>query len=322
MRFFQSSIFPLLLGIVFLFFFLSAYLFNGKKIIAPSYIHPYDEGAEWQPPNDDEISSDENGDLIRYGKSLVSNTSKYLGPRGIVAQLSNGMNCQNCHIDAGTQNLANPFSAVASTYPKYRERSGIIESVEFRINDCMLRSLNGKVLDSASLEMRSIVAYLNWIGKDVPKTVKPKGAGIESLPYPDKAADTVKGRIVYVNQCSRCHGAKGEGILLVDSSGYLYPPLWGTNSFNTGAGIFMLSRLAGFIKNNMPYGVNWKWPQLNNEEAWNVAAFISSQQRPLKIFNSDWKNIAKKPIDFPFGPYTDSFSEKQHKYGPFAPMKK
>jgi thiosulfate dehydrogenase len=31
----------------------------------------------------------------------------------------------------------------------------------------------------------------------------------------------------------------------------------------------------------------------------------------------DWPDISKKPIDHPFGPYADGFSEKQHKLGPF-----
>jgi thiosulfate dehydrogenase len=35
----------------------------------------------------------------------------------------------------------------------------------------------------------------------------------------------------------------------------------------------------------------------------------------------DWPNISKKPIDHPFGPYADVFSEKQHKYGPYKPIK-
>jgi thiosulfate dehydrogenase len=37
--------------------------------------------------------------------------------------------------------------------------------------------------------------------------------------------------------------------------------------------------------------------------------------------SKDWPNISKKPIDHPFGPYTDSFSEQQHKFGPFGPVK-
>jgi thiosulfate dehydrogenase len=31
----------------------------------------------------------------------------------------------------------------------------------------------------------------------------------------------------------------------------------------------------------------------------------------------DWPDISKKPMDHPFGPYADSFSEERHKYGPY-----
>jgi thiosulfate dehydrogenase len=72
----------------------------------------------------------------------------------------------------------------------------------------------------------------------------------------------------------------------------------------------------------MPFGANYKAAQLTNEEAWDVAAFVSSQPRPKKFFSYDWPNIASKPVDFPFGPYTDTFTEKQHKYGPFGAIAK
>jgi thiosulfate dehydrogenase len=51
-----------------------------------------------------------------------------------------------------------------------------------------------------------------------------------------------------------------------------------------------------------------------------VAAFVNSQSRPHKDQSKDWPNIARKPIDFAFAPYQDSFSEKQHKYGPYLPI--
>ena len=72
----------------------------------------------------------------------------------------------------------------------------------------------------------------------------------------------------------------------------------------------------------MPLGVTHQKPQLTDEEAWDVAAFISSQPRPVKLFPYDWPKIASKPVDYPFKPYADSFSELQHKYGPFEPIKK
>ena len=59
---------------------------------------------------------------------------------------------------------------------------------------------------------------------------------------------------------------------------------------------------------------------LTDEEAWDVAAFVNSQPRPKADLKKDWPNISAKPVDHPFGPYTDGFSEEQHKYGPFQPI--
>ena len=278
--------------------------------------------TEWIAPDTNSIAATEEGDLIRYGKNLIANTALYLGPKGSVAHVSNGMNCQNCHIDAGAKPYGNCFSAVASTYPTFRPRSGKIESIEFRINDCIQRSLNGKTIDSLSKEMRAMVAYLKWIGKDVAKGVKPKGAGSEDLPFMDRAANPEKGKIVFTTKCQTCHQKNGEGLLKPDGVTYQYPPLWGAYSYNVGAGLYRLTKFAGFVKNSMPFGATHKNPQLTNEEAWDVAAFVNSQPRPQKSFPQDWPKLETKSIDYPFGPYKDSFTEKQHKYGPFAPIKK
>ena len=37
----------------------------------------------------------EKGKLIRYGYELIAHTAKYLGPKGIVQQSTNGMNWEN-----------------------------------------------------------------------------------------------------------------------------------------------------------------------------------------------------------------------------------
>ena len=288
---------------------------SGKADVAPV-------NKEWQAPDTNKIPVTAEGELIRYGKNLIANTSFYLGPKGTVARISNGMNCQNCHIDAGLKPYGNCFSAVASTYPAFRPRSGIVESIEFRINDCMRRSLNGKILDSTGKEMRAMVAWLKWVGQGVPKGKKPTGAGTEELPFLERAADPLMGESVYVARCQSCHGKTGEGILNADSSGYIYPPLWGPHSYNTAAGLFRLSRFAGYVKNSMPFGATHQNPQLTNEEAWDVAAFINSNPRPKKSFPGDWPDLSLKAIDYPFGPYLDSFSEIRHKYGPFYPIKK
>jgi thiosulfate dehydrogenase len=276
---------------------------------------------EWHAPDINLVPHTSEGDMIRYGRELIVNTSKYFGPKGIVAPITNGMNCQNCHIEAGTRSFGNSFAAVASTYPKYRDRSGRIESIEFRIKECMERSLDGQSVDSSSKEMKAMVSYFKWIGKDVKPGIKPVGSGIVEIPFINRAADPLKGKIIFENNCQRCHGSHGEGVMFPDSTEYIYPPLWGSHSFNVSAGLYRISRLAAFIKYNMPFGPTQLPPQLTDEEAWDVAAFIISQPRDEKRFPYDWPRIETKPVDYSFGPYTDSFSEQQHKYGPFAPIK-
>src|SRR5438309_50132 len=190
------------------------------------------------------IPKTKDGELVRYGRELIAHTSKFLGPKGEVSRISNGMNCQNCHIDAGTVPFGNTFFAVAATYPKFRARSGKIESIEFRINECLERSLNGLKLDSQSKEMRAMVGYIKWLGKDVKKDTKREGVGTEELPFLDRPADAEKGRAIFIYRCQNCHGKNGEGMLASDSTSYLYPPLWGKNSYTVSAGMYRLSRLA------------------------------------------------------------------------------
>jgi thiosulfate dehydrogenase len=191
----------------------------------------------WVAPDTSSIPNDEAGALIRYGKALVVNTGFYFGPKGKVNHNANGMNCQNCHLKAGTKLYANSYSAVYSIYPKFRPRSGTIENLERRINDCMQRSMNGKKLDSLSHEMRAMVAYINWVGKDVKKGVSPKGVSVVDLPFLDRQADIEKGKLSFNTICATCHEANGQGKLNADGITYIYPPLWGPHSYNTAAGM-------------------------------------------------------------------------------------
>jgi thiosulfate dehydrogenase len=291
-----------------------------KKAAVTTLIADKSEGP-WKAPDSNAIPHSEAGDLIRYGRELIIHTSWYLGPKGKVAHISNGMNCQNCHLTAGTKPWGNNYGAVAATYPRYRDRSGAMESIEKRVNDCLERSLNGKALDSNSHEMRAIVAYMYWLGTNVPKGKAPPGSGIAAPKYLDRPADSAKGKIVFIEKCQRCHGPNGEGTRdTIMGTGYLYPPLWGAHSFNVGAGLYRLSRMAGYVKDNMPFGVSHGNAQLTEEQAWDVAAFINSQPRPFKNLQHDWPDKNTKPADHPFGPYTDTFSEQQHKFGPFGPI--
>jgi thiosulfate dehydrogenase len=279
------------------------------------------EDAYWSPPDSTLIPETPEGKLVLYGYNLVAHTSMYLGPQGTVMSVTNGMNCQNCHLNAGKKIFGNNYSAVASTYPKFRDRSGTIETIEKRVNDCIERSLNGKALNENSEEMRAFVAYIKWVGSNVPKGTSPEGVGLLVPDFLDRPADPKKGLIVYQESCARCHGLNGQGQKSGNGIEWKYPPLYGSESYNVGAGLFRLSRFAGYVKANMPSDVaTFEKPALTDEQAWDVAAYINSMPRPDKDISMDWPDISKKPIDHPFGPYADNFNETQHKYGPFKEM--
>lgn len=276
------------------------------------------KGETWVAPDSNGIPISKEGELIKYGRQLVTRTGAYFGPNGSVSTSANGMNCQNCHLNAGTRLWANTYSAVHANYPKFRRRSGTIENLEKRINDCMLRSMNGSELDPKSKEMKAMIAYIEWVGHEVKDGETPVGATIDPVPFLDRPANPVLGKLAFKKNCVTCHGVQGQGKLHLDGVTYEYPPLWGPHSYTTAAGMYRLTKLSGFIKSNMPYLLSsHDTPVLTDEEAWDIAAFINSMPRPHITFVGDWPVMSQKPIDHPFGPYADPFPEYQHKYGPF-----
>jgi thiosulfate dehydrogenase len=83
-----------------------------------------------------------------------------------------------------------------------------------------------------------------------------------------------------------------------------------------------LITIANFVHFNMPHGTDYLDPRLTTEDAWDVAAYVTSQPRPSRAgFDHDFPDLLQKPVDTPYGPYADTFSAKQHKYGPFAPIR-
>lgn len=297
-------------------------LYDGQKDVLPGGLDLIADST-WTAPSlylDNEPKGKQR-EMIIYGQDLIAHTAVYFGPHGSVAPNSNGMNCQNCHLDAGTRAWGNNYGAVFATYPQYRSRSNAVQDIYGRVNDCFERSLNGRSLDTGSYEMHAIYAYMKWLGQSVQKGRHPYGSGLPKLTLPERAADLKKGKLVYVNTCQSCHGPEGQGAENTAQTEYIYPPLWGEHSYNDGAGLYRLSNFASFVYNNMPLGqASHQHPGLSQEEAWDVAAFVNSQPRPHLDQRGDWPDVSKKPFDAPFGPYADSFPQRQHKYGPFQPI--
>ena len=263
------------------------------------------------------------GEQVKYGEKLISDTARYLGPdveRTDLRIAGNHLSCKSCHLQAGKQSNAIGFVGVSHRYPKYRGREDKVASLAQRINGCFERSLNGKRLPEESSEMQAILAYMNWLSEGIDGEVK--GNSLPKLDAIARAANPETGKAIYVQQCSVCHGVEGKGVAKQPkklSEGYTFPPLWGNDSYNDGAGMHRVQTAAQFIHANMPLGN----ATLSVEDAYDVSAYINSQHRPHKTHREkDYPDLTKKPVDTPYGLYADSLSEQQHKYGPFGSLQK
>lgn len=270
------------------------------------------------PPFDDT----EEGKLAEYGHKLITETYALIGPGTQKAITGNKLACASCHLDGGTKPFAAPYIGLTGVFPLYIGREDKIESLEERINGCFERSMNGKAVDVNSKEMRAIMSYIKHLSMNVPIGTRLEGQGFVSFKAPDREADLNKGAALYKNTCATCHGPDGGGLKGTKGNregGYIYPPLWGEDSYNDGAGMARLLTAARFIKGNMPLGVTHDAPLLSDEDAFDVAAYINSHARAVKANKeSDYPNLAKKPADCPYPPYNDDIPQKQHKLGPFT----
>jgi thiosulfate dehydrogenase len=282
----------------------------------------------WTVPEIGALPNNANGRLVRRGRDLIAATYAYIGPE--VADRAkrfagNNLACASCHLQAGTKKFGIPLFGLFGEFPRYSARSGAQMTIEDRLNSCMTRSMSGRALPVGAPEMQAMVAYIKFLSTGVAPGQLLPGMGTGKMPELDRPADPVRGERGYANACLTCHGPNGAGIrrsLPTTDLGYMVPPLWGSDSFNDGAGMARLIAAANFIHFNMPHGVDYLNPQLSPEQAWDIAAYVISQPRPHKAgLDKDFPDLLEKPVDAPYGPYADGFSEQQHKYGPFAPIR-
>lgn len=271
------------------------------------------------------IPAEDNPDMIDLGLNILLKTSVYIGPDASDPKkrlAGNRLSCASCHENGGTKPWTAGFVGISARFPKYNSRAAKMIDLKDRINGCMQRSLNGKPLDKDSLEMNAMISLMDYLSKGFPKDSKVKGQGFKSVPYIDRAANPITGKAIFSARCAACHGSNGQGILNPMSTArkdksYIFPAIWGDDSFNTGAGMYRLLNCTKFVKQNMPFGK----ANLKLEEAYDVCAFVITQPRPIKPGREkDYPILIQKPIDTNVGPYVDNFSETEHKYGPYQPI--
>ncbi|WP_323718113.1 c-type cytochrome [Paracoccus aminovorans] len=246
-------------------------------------------------PADKDILAQPNADQILYGKRLLADTARLL-PDNVGA----AMNCNSCHLGDGKIDAANGYINTVNFYPRVMPRAGKEVDLEMRINGCFQRSMNGKPLDPDGPEMKAMIAYMDWLRQDVPKDRRVDlvnaGAIDEAL-----VPDPENGQRIYAAKCAACHGADGEGMR--DQSGdILFPPLWGEESFNIGAGMARTYKAAQFVKWAMPPAMHMtgqlgQGGVLSDQEAVDVSEYFTHMPRPDfpgKV--NDWPN-GNRPKD-------------------------
>jgi thiosulfate dehydrogenase len=270
------------------------------------------------------IPNDAFGESVRLGRNLMLHTASLIGPNGSMGQyLGNRMNCTNCHQEAGTKPFAFNLMRAHQRYPQYRARENKILSLADRVNNCIERPHLGKPLPYDSKEMLAFLSYFKWLNGFVFKLDSFAGEQNLVLDYPDEPASSERGEALYTAKCSSCHGINGEGVLDASKVFYTYPPLWGKEAYEAGSSMHRVSKMATWIKANMPHQIaKYNAPVLTDQEALDLAAFINNDEIHVrkKPQRADYPNPKTKPFDYDRGPFADTFSQFQHKYGPFKPI--
>jgi thiosulfate dehydrogenase len=286
--------------------------------------------AAWTIPDIDKLPDDAPGRMVRRGRDLIVKTSSLIGPDAAdpaIRYAGNGLDCQSCHLRAGTRKFGLPLAGVWGLFPRYIARENEIRTLEERINGCMERSMNGRALPVDGPEMKAMLTYIRFLSGTERVGQPIDGRGAPSVPLPARAGDPVHGKQIFDSVCAVCHGADGQGQRLEPSEAastgrrYRFPPLWGADSFNDGAGMARAITAARFVHSNMPFGTTFDAPVVSVADSFDVIAFISAQPRPRKAgLEADFPDRSRKPVDAAYPPFIGPFSPEQHRIGPWPPI--
>ncbi len=286
-----------------------------------------------KPPDKASIDTHPDAGLIRYGIQVLDKTALTIGPN--VADKTkrysgNNLNCSSCHLKGasglpGTKYLGIPFTNVMNDYPNFRARSMTIGSIQDRVNGCMSRSMgDGRPMPVDSQEMQGMVAYFRWLASGTNAQKGMQGTGLPVIGMPDRSVDPGKGKVLFDQYCTACHGAGGLGLEAPkpqNAGPYLFPPIAGDDSFNDGAGMSRAMTATRFIHGNMPLGTAADKPVLSVEQAYDVAGYLLSLSRPHREGrDGDFPVLEFRPADYAVPEYfgNDEDAYARAKNGPYT----
>lgn len=226
------------------------------------------------------------GRMVKLGEEIMRTTDTHQLTKDYVG---NKLQCTSCHLKgsdglSGTAKGIGTFIGTAVSFPAYSKREKSVQTLQNRINNCFMRSMNGvrPIIDTeASVAMAT---YVRWLSTGLPINLNEKAptgvyntkrwiGGFKKLNKIQKKAtheNYLAGQNLYSQKCASCHGKNGEGV-------GKFPPVWGKGlAYNTGAGMSKLGKGARWVQSNMPLH---QGDTLSDQEAADVMLYVNAQER-------------------------------------------
>ena len=214
---------------------------------------------QFNPPKPQDAPEDMR-EAVMLGYNIINDTAQYAGQH-----VGNELACATCHLEGGTSKASISLVGAAATYPRFSVSHGTSIDLAQKVQDCFARNLNGTPPAHDSPAMQAVLAYLQWISKDIPVYASlpwTLPAKLDTAHKPDATA----GEKVYAESCASCHGDAGDGS----------PPLWGKGAYSDGSTLHNIDTLAVFTHRFMPPEA----ATLTPEQSLDVAAYVDAQPRP------------------------------------------
>lgn len=214
---------------------------------------------QFNPPRPQDAPEDIR-EAVMLGYNIINDTAQY-APEHVGNELA----CATCHLEGGLSKKSITLVGVAATYPRFLPSHGYSADLALKVQDCFARNLNAAPPALDSRAMQAVLAYLQWISKDIPVYARLPWALPAKLDTGHKP-DAANGATIYAESCAACHGEEGDGS----------PPLWGKGAYSDGSTMHDADTFAVFTHRFMPPEA----ATLTPEQALDVAAYVDAQPRP------------------------------------------